>query len=68
MDKNFERMIATGAARRIHRPTSENARKRLRAIAGPVTAALRPIAVDEKRATRLAGSSTDGGKRIIGKA
>jgi|RhiMetdeSRZDD1v2_1073273.scaffolds.fasta_scaffold116030_2 hypothetical protein len=69
MDKDrLERMTAPNNARRVIPPANELARKRLHAIAGPISVARRPVSVDEKRAVRLAGSITNARKATIGGA
>jgi len=69
MEKDrLERLIAPGNVRRVIQPANDSARKRLQAIAGPISVARRPVSVDERRAARLAGSITNARKGTIGGA
>jgi hypothetical protein len=64
----FERMIAPDVSRRSYRPASEAARKRLRAMAGPMRAGRTRGSLDEKRAIHLAGPKPNDRKGSIGGA
>jgi hypothetical protein len=66
--KRLERMAGSAAVRPDRQHLAEDGDQKRAALAGPTgIGARRAVAVDERRANRLAGSITTAGKGTIGR-